>query len=368
MKQWANPWIEALHVYEPGRPVEEVARELGLADPAGIVKLASNENSLGPSPKAVEAMRAAAAEMHRYPEGGGFYLAQALSERLGVPPGQIVFGNGSNELICMLSQVFLDRGRSIVMSERAFIVYHLAAAICRGETVFVPMDGFTHDLNAMAEAIREDTRLVYIANPNNPTGTMVDQAAIDAFMDLVPDHVVTVFDEAYTELIPPERTVDTLKFVREGRPAVVLRTFSKVYGLAGLRLGYAVTTPEGAELLHRVRQPFNANRMAQVAALAALDDAEYIEDARALVRDGLAMLEEGCREMGLPTVPSVVNFLLVDVGAGRELFGALQKRGVIVRPMDGYGLPDHIRVTVGTKKENERFLNALTEVLRERAT
>jgi histidinol-phosphate aminotransferase len=361
----AKKWVAGLAVYEPGRPIEEVARELGFL-PDEIVKLASNENALGPSPRALAAMREASSRMHLYPDGDTFRLRKALAERLGVTPDEIFFGHGSNEIIALLGHVYLDRGAQIVMADRAFVVYKLVAALYEAETIAVPMRGFTHDLDAMLRAITPATRLVFVANPNNPTGTMVDGAHIERFMQKLPDHVIAVFDEAYVELLPPARQPDLLRYVRERRNVYVLRTFSKTYGLAGLRIGYAVAPPEGVALLHRVRQPFNVNAMAQAAALAALEDDEYVERTRAMVRAGLAFLTRELTGLGLEVVPSVANFLLVKAGRGRELFAALQKKRVIVRPMDAYGLPDHVRITIGTPEENAMLIRAMAEALRER--
>jgi histidinol-phosphate aminotransferase len=363
MRKLANPWIESLATYEPGRPIEEVARELGFDDLDEIVKLASNENALGPSPRAVKAMVEAAPRMHLYPDGGAFYLRRALAGKLGVHLDEILVGNGSNEIIELLGRVFLQAGTNVVVADRAFVVYRLIAATLRAAAISVPMKDFTHDLDAMLKAITPETRIVFISNPNNPTGTMVDGAAIDRFMRRVPGHVVVALDEAYIELLPSERQPDTLKYVRDGRPVCVLRTFSKTYGLAGLRIGYAVAPKHGIELLHRVRQPFNVNAMAQAAALAALDDEDYVARTRRMVEDGLAQLTAAFREMGLGYVPSVANFILVKTGRGREVFEALQRRKVIVRPMDAYGLPDHVRVTVGVERENAHFLRALKDVL-----
>ena len=366
MKHIANPWIHNLGIYEPGRPIEEVARELGFEDIEEIVKVASNENSLGPSPKAVQAMKRCARKMHLYPDGGAFYLRRALAEKLGVQMDEILVGNGSNEIIELLAHVFLQPGSKIVMADRAFVVYRLVAAAVQAQTIGVPMKDFTHDLDAMLAAITPDTRIVFVSNPNNPTGTMVDGAALDRFMARVPDHVVVALDEAYIELLPPDKQPDTLKYVREGRHVFVMRTFSKTYGLAGLRIGYAVAPKHGIELLHRVRQPFNVNAMALEAARAALDDEAYVARTRRMVRGGLRQLERAFKRLGLEYVPSVANFILVKVGRGRELFEALQRRRVIVRPMDGYGLPDYVRVTVGLKRENEHFIQALEAGLAER--
>ncbi|MFC1462551.1 histidinol-phosphate transaminase [Verrucomicrobiota bacterium] len=365
----ANEGIGKLATYEPGRPIEEVARELGIEDPASIVKLASNENALGTSPKAVAAMREAATEMYRYPDGGAYYLKQALADRLELEPAQLLHVNGSNEALELLAHVFLGPGANVVVAEYAFIVYRLIAASSRADVVSVPMREFTHDLPAMLDAITPDTRIVFVSNPNNPTGTMVDGAAIERFMDSVPDYVVTCFDEAYIELLPSEMQPDTLRYVREGRKVVVTRTFSKTFGLAGLRIGYVAAPGECISLLNRVRQPFNVNAMAMVAAIAALGDTDHVKRTVAMVREGLAYLEKEFEGMGLPYVPAVANFMLVETGAvaphlpGRRIFEALQRKGLIVRAMDGYGLPQHVRVTVGTKDENERLVRALREVV-----
>ncbi len=363
-QELANPWIADLAVYEPGRPIEEVARELGFGDAAEIIKLASNENALGPSPLALNAVRDAAAAMHLYPDGGTYYLRQDIAARLDVGPAQVLPGTGSNELIELLGHVFLRDGANIVMSEQAFVVYRLVANASCAETVAVPMTDFTHDLDAMLRAITPETRIVFIANPNNPTGTMVSQDDIDRFMAAVPDDVVVCFDEAYIELLDEADQPDLLQYVRAGRNVVVLRTFSKAYGLAGLRVGYAVAPEPCIALLNRVRQPFNVTAMGQLAARAALADDAHIVATRTMVKDGIAQFETGFKALGLSWVPTVVNFVLVEVGAGREKFVALQKEGVITRPMDGYGLPNHIRITIGTHEENEKCLAALETVMR----
>jgi len=359
----ANPWVAGLGTYEPGRPIEEVAREMGFESAREITKLASNESALGPSPLALGAMHAHAENMHRYPDGGAFYLKRALAKKLGVGPEQLLPANGSNEVLELLGHVFLGPGTGIVMADRAFVVYRLIAAACCAEVVAVPMQEHTHDLDAMLGAIKPETRLVYVSNPNNPTGTVVDGQAIDRFMEKVPDHVIVCFDEAYIELLPIEKQPDTLKYVKAGRQAVVLRTFSKTYGLAGLRIGYAVAPAECIELLNKVRQPFNVNAMALAAAEAALEDDEHVKGTRKLIKEELAYLEEEFDLMGLAWVPSVANFILVEVGKGREVFEAMQRLGVIVRPMDGYGMPEFVRITVGKHAENEKCMKALRAVL-----
>ncbi len=355
----ANPGVASLPIYEPGRPIEEVARELGIADVASIDKLASNENELGPSPLAIAAMHESAAQMHRYPDGGCYYLRAGLARHLGIGTDQLLAGNGSNELLELLGHAFLRPGRSIVMAEHAFVVYRLVAMAAGAEIRAVPMRAFTHDLDAMLAAIDERTAVVFIGNPNNPTGTVVPPAGLARFMERVPGHVIVVFDEAYIELLPPEEQPDTLRYVREGRLAIVLRTFSKTYGLAGLRIGYGAAPTACIRLLDRVRQPFNVNAMAQAAALAALDDDAHVQRTRTLVSEGLAYLAGACQDAGFGYVPAVANFMLIEVGQGRQAFEALQRQGVIVRPMDGYGLGSYVRVTVGTRAQNERLMRAL---------
>ncbi len=362
-----NEWISSVPVYEPGKPITEVARELGFDDAAEIIKVASNENELGPSPKALKAMAAAAGEMHRYPDGGGFYLKQKLAEKLGVQPENMMLGNGSNELIEFLGHVYLQPGTHLVMSECAFVVYRLVAALFNAEAVAVPMKDFAHDLDAMLAAIMPETRMVVVCNPNNPTGTISRPEEIEAFLKKLPDHVLAVFDEAYFELVPEAAKADLLKHIRAGRKnLIVLRTFSKAYGLAGLRIGYAVANEELISILNHARQPFNVNAMAQAAALAALDDDEHIAQTREMVFQGLELFAEKLPTLGksgLEFVPSFANFILVKTGNGRDVFNELQKRKVIVRPMNGYGLPDWIRITIGTLEQNEAVLTALRDIL-----
>ena len=353
-----KPHVADLRVYEPGLPLDEVAREIGRGDALSLVKLASNENPLGPSPAATEAMRTAAARMHLYPDGGCHYLRQALAERLGVAPGNLVFGCGSNELIEFLGHVFLEPGTNIVMSQQAFIIYHLVAAAAGADTVFTPARGFAHDLDAMLGAIDHRTRCVFVANPNNPTGTVLEADAVRAFAAAVPDHVLLVLDEAYIELLPSGQRPE-LQLARDN--ILVLRTFSKAYGLAGLRIGYGIGPAPLIQWLEKFRQPFNVTAMAQEAALAALGDEAHVEAFRRLTADGLRQLGDGLAARGVPTVPSAANFLLAETGRSRETFERLKRRGVITRPMDGYGLPDHLRVSVGTADENQAFLDALSQ-------
>lgn len=363
INQIAKSYVGGLSMYQPGKPIEEVARELGLGDPEGIIKLASNENALGPSPRAVEAMKKFADRMHIYPDGDNYHLRRALAKKLHIEDHQLFIGHGSNEVIQLLGHVFLDARSNIVVSDHAFIVYQLVAALYESAVISVPAKNLGHDLVAMAKAITPETKMVFIANPNNPTGTMLSGREIDAFMKDVPGHVVVVFDEAYIELLPEDRQPDTLRYVREDRNVFVLRTFSKTYGLAGLRIGYAIAPREGVDLLHRVRQPFNVNAMAQIAALAAVMDDPFVEKTRADVAAGLKQLSAAFDRMGLPYVPSVANFMLVKVGQGMKVFHELQKRRVIVRPVDGYRLPEYVRVSVGTAEENDRLIKALADVM-----
>ena len=306
-------------------------------------------SALGLEGFAVEAMQEAISEMHRYPDGGAFYLKQKLAGKLSVEPENLLFGCGSNELIVFLCHVFMGQGKNLIMGAEAFAVYFLANALYQGDTIRVPMPDHVHDLNAMLEAVTPETRIIAICNPNNPTGTMITPEAIDNFIEKLPDHVVAVFDEAYFEVMPDHMKPDVIKHIRAGKEnVIVLRTFSKAYGLAGLRIGYAVAHPELINLLNKVRQPFNANLMAQSAAMAALDDVTHIVETREMVFKGIEFFERELPKLGVEVVPSGANFLLIKTGRGREVFQELQKRKVIVRPVDPYGLPEHIRITIGT--------------------
>lgn len=356
----AHPWLENLVAYDPGKPIDETARELGL-DPADIIKIASNENPLGPSPKAIEAMKEAAEGVNIYPDGGGYKLRTAIAETFGLARENIVISNGSNEIIELVGHGFLNPGDNVIAAEHAFVVYKLMATLFGAETIEVPDPGFVHDLDAMAAAITPKTRKIFIANPNNPTGTLVDQEAIDRFMDKVPDHVMVIFDEAYHEFL--HDAPDTLKYVREGRNVVVMRTFSKIQGLAGLRIGYGITTPEIAEVLHKCRQPFNTNSIAQAGAIAGLADTDHQARTRDLNDEGLAFYHAAFEEMGLEYVPSFANFVLVKVGDGDAVFSAMLKRGVIIRAMRSYKLPEWVRISVGTMAQNERCIATLKEIL-----
>ncbi len=356
MWKTAHQHILKLVSYEPGKPVEELAREMGL-QPAEIVKLASNENPLGPSPKALAAMREALDRAHYYPDGGGWALRGAIADKLGLDRENVVLGNGSNEIIEFIGHAFLRPGDEVVTARHAFAVYALMAQLFGAKTVEVPDPGYTHDLDAMLASIAWRTRQVFIANPNNPTGTMVGQQEIDRFMDRVPEEVIVVFDEAYYEFLdnPP----DVLKFLRDGRNVVVMRTFSKIQGLAGLRIGYGLASREIAGVLQKTRQPFNTNSIAQAGALAGLQDDEHMRKTRELTKEGREFLQSEFSSMGLEFVPSAANFVLLRVGDGDQVFQALLRRGIIVRAMRSYKLPEWLRVSVGTRDQNRRFVAEL---------
>jgi len=362
-----NEWIPNVPVYKPGKPITEVARELGFDDVDEIIKVASNENELGPSPKAMAAMIAEAGEMHRYPDGGGFYLKQKLSEKLGVQPENLLLGNGSNEIIELLGHVFLGPDSNLVVSDLVFVVYRLVAALFNSTAIVVPAKEFGHDLDAMLAAITPETRIVALCNPNNPTGTILTEEQLLAFLDKLPSDVLAVFDEAYFEFVSDALQTDLVQQIIAGRKnVIVLRTFSKAYGLAGLRIGYAVAHESLIETINHVRQPFNTNAMALAAALAALDDDEHIAKTREMVFQGLELFAEKLPMLGkngLEFVPSHANFILVKTGNGMEVFQELQKRKVIVRPMIGYGLPDWIRITLGTPEQNEKVLAELAKLV-----
>jgi len=356
----ANPHLRGLKVYQPGKPIEETARELG-CDPAEIIKLASNENPLGPSPKAIASMRAALETAHLYPDGGAFYLRNALAQKLKIGAENLILGNGSNEIIELLAHAFLKPGDAILTSEHAFIAYKIIARVFGAETVEAQSKNFGHDLEAMLAEIDDKTEIIFIANPNNPTGTLLDQKTLTDFLDRVPSPLIVVLDEAYYEFVddPP----DTLRYVREGRNVVVLRTFSKIHGLASLRVGYGIARPELIEVMQKTRQPFNVSGVAQAGALAALGDEAHVRETRRVVDEGRAFFEKELRALELEFVPSAGNFLLVNVGDGQKIFRALLHHKVIVRAMSGYELPQWVRITTGTMEQNKKCIAALREVI-----
>ena len=352
-------WVRTLTPYQPGKPIEELEREYGVHD---SIKIASNENPLGPSPKAVAAITAALKDLHRYPDGDCFYLKRRLSEKLGVDRSRVILGNGSNELIEMIVRTFLRVGEAIIAGEHAFAIYHLVAQAAGGRTIPVPHKGFQFDLDAMAKAITSDTRIVFLDNPNNPTGTMYTRNEWEAFLKVVPRDVLVVVDEAYFEFVDDPAYPDSLQYHDDDRLLVTLRTYSKICGLAGVRVGYGVSSPEIIDALNRIRQPFNVNSLAQVGALAAIDDEDHIRRTRENNRQGLAYLRRELDRLGLEYAPSWANFLLVKVGVGA--YQKLLPEGVIIRPMEGYGFPGYARVSVGAPRENERFIVAMEKLLR----
>jgi len=356
--RFAQAHILGQPVYTPGKPISQVAREFGL-DPAAIDKLASNENPLGPSPKAVAAAAAALSEVNLYPDGGCWDLTAKLSERLGIGRDQLVFSNGSNELLELVAHVFLGPDTEAVMGENTFIVYKLATLLMGAKPVEVPMPGFAHDLAAMRAAVTPKTRVVFLASPNNPTGTAHTEAELIRFVRSLPEDVLFVLDEAYAEYQDP--APDLRPLIAGGWPVLCARTFSKIYGLAGLRVGYGYTRPDIAALLQRVRAPFNVNSVAQAAAVAALDDEEFVRRSRESNRAGLAQLEAGFKKLGLGCVPSAANFILVAVPEAARAFGFLQARGTIVRPFGS--MPGHLRISVGTADQNKRCLDNLAAFL-----
>lgn len=355
----AHEHVLKLVAYEPGKPVEELAREMGL-QPSDIIKLASNENPLGPSPKALTAMRDALERSHFYPDGGGWALRGAIAEKLGLGRENVILGNGSNEIIEFIGHAFLRPGDEVVTAKHAFAVYTLMAQLFGARTVEVPDPGYKHDLDAMLAAVTPRTRQLFVANPNNPTGTIVGQEEIDRFMDKVPPHVLVIFDEAYYEFLdnPP----DVIKYVREGRNVVVMRTFSKIQGLANLRIGYGLAPKEVAEVLQKTRQPFNANGIAQAGALAGLQDEDHMRKTRELTHEGRDYLQNEFQARGIEYVPSVANFVLARVGDGDKVFQTLLQRGLIVRAMRSYKLPEWIRVSIGTMEQNRRFIAELQKL------
>lgn len=357
----ANPGIRGLSPYQAGKPIEELQRELGLSH---VVKLASNENPLGPSPAVKAACERALATITRYPDSNGFALKSALAENLHVQPTQLTLGNGSNDLLDLIARVFLAPDLSAVFSQYAFVVYPLATQACGARAIATPARDWGHDLDAMADAIAPDTRLVFIANPNNPTGTALSRQEVTAFLRRVPEHVIVVLDEAYTEYVDDPNFPDGVALLAEFPNLVVTRTFSKAYGLAGLRVGYSISSPAIADLLNRVRAPFNVNSLALAAAVAALGDKAYLERSRNLNSDGMRQIAAACDSLDLSFIPSAGNFITVDVGdRALDVYHRLLREGVIVRPLAPYQMPRHLRVSIGLPEENQFFIDALPQVL-----
>ena len=358
----ALPYVRAISPYQPGKPIAELARETGIPEES-IVKLASNENPLGMSPKARAAMVKAMDDLERYPDGNGFELKAALGARYGVAQEQIVLGNGSNDLLELVARVFLAPGRSAVFSQHAFAVYPLATLAAGGTCIEVPAQEYGHDLAAMAAAITPDTRVVFIANPNNPTGTFLPYGDLHAFLGKVPADVLVVLDEAYNEYLPPDLRVETVAWLQEFPNLLISRTLSKIYGLAGLRIGYGLGSAAVVDLINRVRQPFNVNSLALAAAVGALEDYAFVAESYEMNRRGLNQLVAGFKHLGLAHIPSYANFVTFKVGDAAAVNQKLLQQGVIVRPIAGYGMPEWLRVTVGTEPENARFLAALEKAL-----
>jgi histidinol-phosphate aminotransferase len=357
-----SPFLKKLPTYQPGRPIEEVARELNL--PAeSIIKVASNENPFGPSPLALAALQKAIGGVNLYPDGNAFYLKQKLAAKLGVETANLILGNGSNEIIEFVAHALLSPGTNVVVSQFCFAIYPIVAKMFGAEVITVPARDYGHDLPAMLKAITPDTRIVFVANPNNPTGTRAPREEVIKFVNDVPDDVLLVMDEAYIEFL--DDAVDLVPLIRLGarKNLVLMRTFSKIYGLAGLRVGYGIADAGLISAFEKVRQPFNINLLAQAAALAALDDDEHVRKTRANNFGGLQFFEKAFRRLNLQFVPSSANFILVRVGEGQRVFDAMQKLGVIVRPMGGYQLPEWIRLSIGTPQENQRSLGALEKSL-----
>ena len=362
MRPVAPENVRAIAPYVPGKPIGETARELGIPE-AEILKMASNENPLGPSPKAVAAIRGALDELHYYPDGSCFDLKRVLSEKFGVTPAHIVLGNGSNDVLELAARAFLRPGDSAIYARHAFMVYPLVIQAIGARHIEVPTRGYDNDLDAMAAAVRADTRMVFVANPNNPTGTFNGWDEIARFVERIPPEVLVVLDEAYGEYLPDALVSPTPRWLGRFPNLVISRTLSKAFGLAGLRVGYGLADPQVAEVMNRVRQPFNVNHLAMVAACAALGDHEFIAASRKVNADGLAQLAAGFERLGLEYIPSHGNFITVRVGDAQRIYASMLAEGVIVRPIAGYGMPEHLRVTVGLPEHNDRFLAALARAM-----
>lgn len=363
-EQLARESVLSIKPYQPGKPIEEVARELGMPE-SDIIKMASNENPLGPSPLGVQAIKESAGKVNLYPDGGCYYLKHDLAERLNVTPENLILGNGSNEVLQIIADTFLEADDEVIYARQAFVVYTLATKVAGAVAVTVDLENYAHDLDAMAERITNNTKVIFIANPNNPTGTMLTAGQVDRFMKRVPEDVMVVFDEAYYEYVERIDYPQTLDYVRDGRTVITLRTFSKIYGLAGLRIGYGITTPDITEIMDKVRQPFNVSSVAQAAARASLKDTDHVARSVKMNREGKRLLSSEFERMGLDYVPSETNFILVHLGRpGSEVMSRLLREGVIVRPMAGYEFPESVRVTVGTIEQNRRLVSSLEKVLR----
>jgi histidinol-phosphate aminotransferase len=361
MKPLVKECIARIPAYKPGKPIEELERELGIA---GAIKLASNENPLGPSPKAMDAIRGALSGIHRYPDTHAFYLKEKLARKLGFSPDSIIMGNGSDEIIHMIAQTFLLPGEEVIMGDPTFSFYRIVVSAAAAIEILVPLKKFSYDLSAMAAAVSERTKLIFINTPINPTGTIVHKDDFETFLGKIPEDVILVMDEAYVEYVTDRAYPDTLHYVGPGRKVVVLRTFSKIYGLAGLRIGYGIADPFLIACLNKIRGPFNTNLLAQTAAAAALDDDEHVQRSLAVNQKGLRYLHAELEKLGITCLPTQANFFLARIGeAAGRCYEALLREGVIVRHMPGGILEEYLRITVGLPAENERLIKALKKVL-----
>lgn len=356
-----NAFVGDLIPYVPGKPVEELEREIGISD---VVKIASNENPLGPSPLAEEAIIKAVHNLHRYPDGDAFYLKHKLAEKLGVDPETIIFGNGSNDVIDIAARTYMQPGDEAIFGEYAFIVYPICTKAVGAKAVVSPMPNYTHDLRDMHSRITDKTRIIFIANPNNPTGTMVGRDEFEWFIDNVPDDILILMDEAYFEYVDDKDYPNSLEYQNSGKSIMTVRTFSKIYGLAGLRLGYGIAHKDIVSHMHKVRHPFNSNSLSQIGAIAALDDTDHIKRTKVINSEGLAYVTNELGKLDIPYAPSYTNFVLIDLGDDpKPVYNSLLREGVIVRPVMGYGLRTHLRVTIGTRAENEKFVAGIKKVL-----
>jgi histidinol-phosphate aminotransferase len=358
----SREFLKRISPYKPGRPIEEVARILNLK--GEIIKLASNENPLGPSPLAVQALQKGATESSLYPDDSCFYLKKKLAHKLGIEPENIFVGNGSVEILPLITLAYVDPEHSAVASQGAFIWFRIAAQIAAAELIETPMRDYRHDLEAMLKAIKKNTRLVYVANPNNPTGTIVTRAEVERFFKNIPEDILVVMDEAYFEYIDDPDYPQSFRYLREGRNILILRTFSKIYGLAGVRLGYGIARPEVIASLSKLRISFNVNRLSQLAGTAALDDDEHAQRSRVVNEAGKKYLYDAYKKLGLFYLPTHANFIFVDFGKDSQLiFEALQKKGIITRTIKEYGFPNALRITIGSEGQNRRLIKALQEIL-----
>jgi len=356
--------IYKIKAYQPGKPIEEVKREFELKN---VIKLASNENPLGPSPKAVEAIRGYASKINFYPDGGSFYLKKALGEKLGIKEDNIILGNGSDEIVSLITRIFLQKGDEAIMGDPSFLMYKIDAQLSRAKVTSVPLKNSRLDLSEMSKAVGSKTKLIFISNPNNPTGTIITEDEVEHFLRDVPSRILTVFDEAYYEYVEDTNYPQSIDLLDRNSNIIILRTFSKIYGLAGLRVGYGVGSPEIIELLNKARPPFNVNSLAQVAALASLEDEDQVNRSKSLVREGKEFLYSHLRRLKVSFIPTQANFILIKIGKkAKDIEAKLLKKGIIVRGMGAYSLPHYIRVTIGTKPQNEEFIKNLQTIFSSR--